>query len=234
MNQNTRGDECHLPSLLVDLDPVHSLLLDVGSTLRQQETLRCCQDSLVLLSSSSTVLLSFAPENSLSAYNSNFSSFSQSCPLQYLLVLSTIVYCTKAIALCSSFAPQEDMCFSSFMVVEHGSLQWQSCTYPQHVPPQLVALSHFSPCISLSQAQQTKAHPGLVLLEEQREQSDKVATTRCSSLHQRPGCWIQALQLQVLATPSSHPTRKGQAAASHICWRDDNLAALLRAGQSRC
>lgn len=57
MNQNTRGDECHLPSLLVDLGPARSLLMEVGSTLREQETQRCCWDSLVLLSSSSSVLL---------------------------------------------------------------------------------------------------------------------------------------------------------------------------------
>lgn len=95
------------------------------------------------LSCPSSTLLAFAPKISLSAYNSQFSSFSQPCPLRYLLALPAILYCTKKIPLCSSFAPQKDTFFPCFVVVEHGSPQWQSCTYPQHIPPWLLALSHF-------------------------------------------------------------------------------------------
>lgn len=66
--------------------------------------------------------------------------------------------------------------------------QWQSCSYAWHVPPWLVALSHFVN-LYFSKArlalQQTNVSP---VCEERREQGDKVATTRCSSLHQRPVC----------------------------------------------
>lgn len=72
--------------------------------------------------SPSPVLLAFDPRISPSAYNLHFGSFPQPCPLQHLLGLSAIPYCTKAIALCSSFTPQKDIFFPWIRAAEHGPL----------------------------------------------------------------------------------------------------------------
>lgn len=124
------------PKSKVDLDPGHSLLLDVGFMLREQETQLCSWDSLVLLSSSSSLLLAFASKIYLSACNSHFSAFSQPCPRQYLPALSAVSYRTKAIALCSSFMPQKDIFFPRFMVVEHGNAKKKiAATAKAHLSP---------------------------------------------------------------------------------------------------
>lgn len=95
--------------------------MGVGYTQSEQQTQRCYQDSLVLLSSPSSTLLAFGPRSPLSAYNSHSSSFSQPCLLQDILALSAILHCTEATTLCSLSAPQTETLFPCFMAAEHGT-----------------------------------------------------------------------------------------------------------------
>lgn len=105
----------------------------------------------------------------------------------------------------------------------HGGKAWIPPTAKLHLFPACLTmaggpepLSQLAfPHVRLA-PQQINASPGLMIWEERREQGAKVATTRCSSLCRRPSCWIQALQLQVLAAPSSPHQERPSSHESHL------------------